>query len=257
MVLDIVSKTLLFFKIHQNHTMQTTVLPTLFSCLLIDILAAKILAINALVKPELELHPLSTTRAVWWLPKQLTQKFIQLYITDHFHRSPAKHMHDSYIITSQDHVLLVYCISPEMCQAEVAHYKLKWRHVWGVSGPLMGQDHLDKTTEDLSFCMSINTDTFFLKTSAVKLVPGAQTVLLLTEKVASIIQHITDTAPLMLNSKTMRSWSALSADMRSNDAYKSFLNDKIFNEGIAYEISSIKKLTAHFLRTLQSKRSLF
>lgn len=41
---------------------------------------------------------------------------------------------------------------------------------------------------------------------------GAQYILLLTEKVALIIQHTADTAPLMLNSKTMRSWRALHAD---------------------------------------------
>ncbi len=68
------------------------------------------------------------------------------------------------------------------------------------------------------------------------LFPGAQSVLLLTEKVASIIEHTADTAPLMLNSKTMRSWSALPADMRSTDAFSSFLNDRIFNEGTGSEI---------------------
>lgn len=73
------------------------------------------------------------------------------------------------------------------------------------------------------------------------LFPGAQSVLLLTEKVALIIEHTADTAPLMLNIKTMRSWSAPPADMRSTDADNSFLNDRIFNEGTASEISSINK----------------
>ncbi len=112
------------------------------------------------MKPELRLHPVSTFWAVWWLPKQLTQRFIQLHIRTHSHRSTAKHMHDSHIITSQDHVLLLYCVSSEMCQAEEAHNELKWTHVCGVSGPLRGQGHLlDKTIEELSFSMSINTTT--------------------------------------------------------------------------------------------------
>lgn len=159
-------------------------------------------------------------------------------------------MHDSHIITSQDHVLLLYCISPEMRQAEVAHNELKWRHVCGVSGPLRGQDHLLDKTSQLKICLSACQSILIKKNKKRQkdkcvltwlLFPGAQSVLLLTEKVASIIQHTADTAPLMLNSKTMRPWSALPADMRLNDAYNSFLNDRIFNEGTASEISSINK----------------
>lgn len=133
------------------------------SVLLIDILAAKIPAINAMVKPELQQHPVSTFWAVWWLPKQLTQKFIQHTGWAH----SASHQNSFSQIHCQTHAwfpynyksrscLLLYCISPEMCQAEVAHNELKWRHVCGVSGPLRGQGHLlEKTIKELS----INTST--------------------------------------------------------------------------------------------------
>lgn len=209
-----------------------------------------------MVKPELQLHPLSTIWAVWWLPKQLTE-------IHSAHRTASFSFRVQIIsqIHCQSHTRL-YNYKSRSCFASLLHQP---RNVPGRSSPqriettaclwclrtpqgTRSDSWQDEPTEDQSFWKStarLQKDkytsaflTWLLFQSHNK---GSPTVLLLTEKVASIIQHTADTAPLMLNSKTMRSWSALPADTRSNDAYNSFLNDRIFNEGAASVIKLIKR----------------